>query len=131
MSDAGRAEVEDWVLRYERAWRAPGTAALDELFADAVSYSPSPWADPVVGLPALRRFWDAARDGPDEGFRMASAVVAVDDRTAVVRVHVDYDDGERWRDLWIVTLDARGRCTHFEEWPFAPDQDDGHHDDEY
>ena len=45
---------------------------------------------------------------------------------AVVRVHVDYDDGQRWRDLWLLTLDEHGRCEHFEEWPFAPDQDDGH-----
>jgi hypothetical protein len=85
---------------------------------------------PIVGLHALRRFWDAARASPDEGFGMTSEIVAVDGRTAVVRVHVTYDDGQCWRDLWLVTLDDRGQCEHFEEWPFAPDQDDGHRDEQ-
>ena len=124
-----RSAVNDWLARYERAWRSPGTAALDELFGDGVIYVASPWASPILGLESLRRFWDAARDGPDEGFRMTSEIVAVDGATAVVRVHVDYDDGQRWRDLWVLTLDDQDRCERFEEWPFAPDRDDGHADD--
>lgn len=124
-----RAAVQDWLARYERAWRAPGTAALDELFTETASYAPSPWASPILDLVSLRRFWEAARDGPDEAFRMISEIVAVEGRTAVVRVRVDYDDGQRWRDLWLLTLEDEGRCEHFEEWPFAPDQDDGHSDD--
>ena len=121
-----RTVVDEWLASYERAWRAPGTEALDTIFTETVTYVMSPWADPILGLLGLRRFWDAARSDPDEGFRLATEVVAVDGMTAVVRVHVDYDDGQRWRDLWLVTLDERGRCEHFEEWPFAPDQDDGH-----
>ena len=124
-----RADVEDWLARYERAWRAPGTAALDDVFSDAVTYVMSPWAAPLVGLEPLRRFWEAARTGPDEGFELTSEILAVDGDTAVVRVHVDYDDGQRWRDLWLITLDAHGRCVRFEEWPFTPDQDDGHRDE--
>ena len=125
-----RAVVNDWLARYEDAWRSPGTTALDELFGDAVTYTPSPWVSPIVGMEALRRFWEAARSGPDEGFRLTSEIVAVDGRTAIVRVHVDYDDGHRWRDLWVLTLDDQDRCVHFEEWPFAPGQDDGHQDDQ-
>jgi ketosteroid isomerase-like protein len=123
-----REQVEGWVARYEQAWRSPGTAALADVFADGAVYRPSPWAPPLTDTEALRRFWDAGRDSAHEGFRLTSEVVAVDDPVAVVRVHVDYDDGQRWRDLWVVTLDEDGRCTHFEEWPFAPDQDDGHAD---
>jgi hypothetical protein len=121
--------VTDWVARYERAWRSPGTDALDELFTASVSYSPSPWAQPVGGIESLRRFWDVARDGPDEGFQMGSEIVAVDGRVAVVRVVVHYDDGQRWRDLWVLAFDEQGRCEHFEEWPFAPNQPDGHEGD--
>ena len=124
-----RAVVDDWLARYQRAWRSPGTAALDSLFTETVTYVPSPWATPFRGMDAVRRFWDAARSGSDEGFRMTSEVVAVDGRRAVARVHVDYADGQRWRDLWLITLDGAGRCEHFEEWPFAPDQHDGHGDD--
>ena len=124
-----RSAVEEWVAGYERAWRTPGTGVLDALFTETVTYVPAPWSTPVVGHAALREFWDAARTGADEGFHMTSEVVTVAGDLAVVRVHVDYDDGQRWRDLWLLTLDDEGRCAHFEEWPFTEDQDDGHEDD--
>jgi hypothetical protein len=116
----------DWVAAYERAWRSEGTDALATVFAADVRYVPSPWARPLHGLDELAPFWTAARTGADEQFASTAELVALDGPTAVVRVTVDYADGERWRDLWIVTFDADGRCTVFEEWPFAPDQPDGH-----
>jgi len=123
-----RTQVERWVSGYELAWRSAGTAALDELFAPDAAYITSPWARPVVGRAAISELWQAERDGPDEAFTMTSEVVAVDGDTAVVRVAVDYGDPatSRWRDLWVLRWDADGRCTAFEEWPFAPDQPDGH-----
>ena len=98
------------------------------MFAPDVVYIPSPWAPPLSGLVALSQFWEAERDGPDEVFRLRSEVVAVDGSVAVVRVSVDYADAisGRWRDLWVLRFDAEGRCTEFEEWPFAPGQSDGH-----
>jgi SnoaL-like domain len=119
----GRAEVAAWVDGYERAWRTAGTAGLAELFSADVSYSQGPYREPVVGLPALARVWEAERDGPDEAFRMAADVVAVDGDTAVVRVEVWYEQPVReYRDLWVLRFDAEGRCRVFEEWPFWPDQ---------
>jgi len=59
---------------------------------------------------------------------MSSEVVAAQSGTAVVRVMVVYgEDGQRpWRDLWVLRFAQNGRCSWFEEWPFAPDQRDGH-----
>ena len=118
--------VLEWIAAYEEAWRTPGVGALADVFTPDATYTPSPWAEPLRGLDSLGRFWESAREGSDEPFRMTSVVVAVDDRTAVIRVQVDYGDGERWRDLWIVTFDTDGRCCAFEEWPFTPTQPDGH-----
>lgn len=123
-----RQSVEQWVAHYERLWRTAGTEQLSEIFAPDVSYLPSPWATPVQGLDALGRFWEAERDGPDERFTMSSEVVAVDGEAAVVRVFVTYEvpRGESWRDLWVLRFAEDGRCSSFEEWPFAPRQPDGH-----
>lgn len=123
-----RDGVKKWVGGYERAWRSPGTGLLSELFTEDVEYLVSPWADPIVGLEPLGVFWEAERSGPDESFTMASEIVAVQDATAVVRVSVEYrwDTLSRWRDLWVLRFDSDGRCTRFEEWPFAPEQPDGH-----
>jgi hypothetical protein len=123
-----REAVARWVDEYERAWRTAGTEALADLFAAHVSYRVSPWAAPIGGIDALAAFWEDGRDGHDEAFTMASEVVAVDGLVAVVRVSVDYvaDEVNRWRDLWVLRFDEDGRCSGFEEWPFAPDQPDGH-----
>ena len=122
-----RTTVERWGAEYERLWRTAGTEQLGELFAQDASYLPSPWAQPVDGLDAIARFWESERDGPDEAFTMSSDVVAVDGVTAVVRVFVTYDapGGLSWRDLWVLRFTEDGRCSSFEEWPFAPPQADG------
>ena len=122
------ATVEDWLARYVRTWRSPGTDGLALLFTPDATYRPSPRAEPVVGEAALATFWEAERAGPDEVFTFAAEVVAVDGRTAVVRVAVEYAAGRSgpWRDLWVLELADDGRCTSFEEWPFAPDQPAGH-----
>ena len=122
-----RSTVEGWIAGYERMWRTPGTERLAELFTADASYSTSPWSQPVVGLDALARMWDAERVSAGEPFDMRSDVVAVDGNTAVARGEVDYlATGHRWRDLWVIDFADDGRCRAFEEWPFAPDQPDGH-----
>ena len=128
MGDMTRTDVRDWVAGYEQAWRSAGTSALEELFTQDATYRVSPWQEPVEGLRAIADLWEAERAGADEPFAMTAQVVAADGDTAVVRVHVDYHDPDagRWRDLWVLRFADDGRCAAFEEWPFAPDQADGH-----
>jgi SnoaL-like domain len=123
-ADVDRQHVRDWVAGYERAWRAPGTAALAGLFTAGASYRPGPYDEAVTGLPAIAALWEAEREGPAEVFTMNSDVVAADGDTAVVRVEVRYGDPVRqeYRDLWILRFADDGRCAAFEEWPFWPGQ---------
>jgi len=131
-----RAELSDWLGRYERAWRSPGTDALAELFTEDATYTTAPCENPHRGLAAIREMWEAERSGPDEDFEMSTEVVAVEGDTAVARVVVHYltakeREGRRhrqrreYRDLWIVRLDESGLCSHFEEWPFWPPDQEG------
>jgi ketosteroid isomerase-like protein len=121
-----RSDVRRWVDDYETAWRAPGTDQLADLFTVDATYLASPWAEPMRGLEEIGAFWDAERVGPDEPFTITSEVVALEGDVAVVRAEVDYlGTGNRWRDLWVLRFEE-GRCAAFEEWPFAPDQRDGH-----
>jgi hypothetical protein len=116
-----RQQVLDWVTEYERLWRTPGTEGLAEIFTPDATYRQSPFREPVVGLAAIQRMWDEARDSADEEFEMTAAVLAVEDDTAVVRVHVRYGPprNQEWLDLWVIRFAADGRCRAFEEWPFA------------
>lgn len=123
-----RADVQTWVAGYERLWRTPGTDLLPELFTPDARYRTSPWSLPLKGLPAIARLWETERAGPDEEFTMSAELVALEGRTAVVRLEVRYGGGAgtSWRDLWVLEFAGDGRCASFEEWPFAPDQEDGH-----
>jgi hypothetical protein len=114
--------VTRWVASYEAAWRAAGTEALAGIFAADAIYRQGPYDEPVTGLPAIARMWEAERDGPGEVFGMTSEIVAIENELAVVRAEVRYGDPvtQEWRDLWIIRFAAGGRCAGFEEWPIAP-----------
>lgn len=117
-----REAVESWVARYEEAWRAPGTVALASLFSEDAAYRMSPFEEPARGLAEIGALWARERAGPDEEFEMRHEIVAVEGETAVVRVAVSYGTGAEYRDLWVIRLEAGGRCADFEEWPFWPGQ---------
>ena len=123
-----RGAVETWVAAYQRLWRTPGTDRLAELFVADASYLVSLWSDPIVGLAAIAEFWDAERNDSDEQFTVTSDVVAVDGSTAVVLALVEYAAPVSgvWLDLWVLRFADDGRCSSFEEWPFAPSGPDGH-----
>jgi ketosteroid isomerase-like protein len=118
-----RAMVTRWLADYEAAWRAPGTGDLARIFTADASYLQSPYAEPVVGLAAIGRMWEAERDGPGEVFTLTASILAVDGPTAVVRAEVRYGDPvhQEYRDLWVLRLADDGRCTWFEEWPYWPE----------
>ncbi|MFI6761718.1 YybH family protein [Micromonospora sp. NPDC050417] len=117
-----REQVAAWVAAYERAWRTAGTETLATIFTEDASYQQGPYLEPVHGLAALARMWEAQREGPDEVFGMLSQVVAIDGDTVVIRTEVRYGlpVTEQFRDLWILRFADDGRCRAFEEWPFWP-----------
>lgn len=117
-----RQVLAAWLDDYERAWRSPGTDLLTELFTPEATYSTAPFEAPHRGLEAIRAMWECERTGPDEVFSIESEIVALEGDTGVVRCEVRYGDPPRqvYRDLWVVRLDAQGRCRCFEEWPFWP-----------
>jgi ketosteroid isomerase-like protein len=119
-----REDLAHWIDGYERAWRTPGTESLEDLFASDATYVAAPFDSPLRGRAAIATFWEAERDSAQEMFAFASELVAVEGDVGVARVEVRYGGPLAivYRDLWIVTLDDRGRCVAFEEWPFFPGQ---------
>ena len=113
-------QVESWVAAYERAWRSEGTEALASLFTEGAGYRMSPYEQAAVGRAAIAALWERERKGPDEKFEMRHRIVAVEARTAVVRVSVEYGTGAEYRDLWVIRFADDDRCSEFEEWPFWP-----------
>jgi hypothetical protein len=124
VSGAANQRFLDWIAGYEAAWRTSGTAPLQELFAPDATYQAAPFDDPVSGLERIATFWEAERESAGEAFTLEASIIAADAETAVARIEVVYGDPtlRTYRDLWVITLDQRGLCTAFEEWPFFPQQ---------
>jgi SnoaL-like domain len=119
-----RKDLARWIDRYERAWRTPGTALLEDLFASEATYLAAPFDPPMHGRVEIAAFWEAERESAEEIFALAWEPVAVEGHVGVARVEVSYGEpaARVYLDLWIVTLGEDGRCTAFEEWPFFPGQ---------
>ena len=113
------ASVMAWVRRYEDAWRAGDLAAVEGLFTEEAHYRPSPYDDSEVGHDAIKAFW---RDDEGATFEVQAEPVAVQDRTAVVRVVVRYLEPrtQEYTDLWVVRFATDGRAEDFEEWAYWP-----------
>lgn len=118
-----RDAVLAWVADYESAWRANDPAAVETLFAPDASYWRSPYKKPEVGYGEIRAIW--CDDG--EIFTVQAEPVAVEDRSAVVRLLIRYGEPVRqeYKELWVLTFASDGRVTHFEEWTYAPEGPDG------
>jgi hypothetical protein len=108
-----------WVADYERTWRDGDLAGVERLFTEDAHYRPSPYADSEVGHDAIKAFW---LDDEDDVFTAHAEPVAVDGRTAVVRVEVRYGNpvSQEYRDLWLLRFAADGRVDDFEEWAYWP-----------
>jgi hypothetical protein len=112
-------DVMRWVASYERAWRAGDLDAVGDLFTADAHYRTSPYEPAKVGHAAIRGFW---REDEGETFTVRAEPVAVQDRSAVVRLEVRYGDPLRqeYRDLWVLRFAEDGRVEDFEEWAYWP-----------
>jgi ketosteroid isomerase-like protein len=116
-----RDGVMRWVTGYEQAWRDGDLAGVDRLFTNDARYRTSPYAEPLVGHDAIKDFW---LDDEDDVFTADAWVVAVEGRTAVVRVDVQYGDPveQEYRDIWLLRFADDGRVEDFEEWAYWPER---------
>ncbi len=121
MGGMERAGVMAWVAAYEQVWREGDLDGVASLFSEDVRYLTSPYAEPLVGLDAVRASW---LDDEGQTFTAAAEPVAVEGNWAVVRVLVRYGDPVRqeYTDLWVLEFADDGRVSLFEEWPYWPDK---------
>ena len=109
-----------WLTAFGDAWESGDSAALGPLFTVGATFAPDPFAEIVRGRRAVTAwFGDAFAAWPGASF--TAQVLGVGDTYGVAHWHVA--TGERALDgVWVVALDARGRCESLREWSSeAPD----------
>jgi uncharacterized protein (TIGR02246 family) len=116
MDDEQGGRVRAWVDRYVQAWNSNDPADIGALFSDDAAYYTEPYRQPWRGRDEIVRRWLERKDEPgDTTFRWRPLTVGPE--VAVVQGETVYrDPPHTFSNLWVIRLDADGRCTEFTEW---------------
>ena len=115
-----RQQLDNWVAGYVRAWETNDPADVGRLFAEDALYFTAPHREPWRCREAIVAGW-LDRDDQPGTWTFAHEIVAVCDDLGFVQGRTDYaatSDGpaETYSNLWVIRLDAGGRCLIFTEW---------------
>ena len=122
------AAVTAWMDKYRAAWTSNDPAQVGDLFAEDAAYFPEPYAAPWRGRQEIVERWLDRKDEPGQAeFRWH--LLAVTPEVAVVQGETSYPiERHTYSNLWVIRLDADGRCAEFAEWWMrhpAPDEPAG------
>jgi hypothetical protein len=108
------AQVSDWLDRYVRAWHSNDPADIAALFTDDAVYRGAPYEEGHHGAAAIVGDWLARQDAPGET-TFSWRPIAITDDVAVIEGTTTYPT-QVFANLWLIRLDADGRCREFTEW---------------
>ncbi|WP_345750972.1 nuclear transport factor 2 family protein [Microbacterium rhizophilus] len=109
--------AQDWLDGYIRAWRSYDEADVRAIFADDAEYWFRPNdPQPTRGIDAILEMWDSDRDDDPQH---ELEVLIEDDRLAIIKGHVSYDD-KHYSNIWEVWFAPDGRAQKFVEWWMLP-----------
>ena len=109
-----------WLEAYGRAWMGRNPQAAADLFAEDGSYQVTPFVEAMRGRPAIFEYWsNVART--QESIQFAYEILAVTSEVGIARWWASFlivPQGLRTRldGIFLITLDAGGRCQSLREW---------------
>jgi ketosteroid isomerase-like protein len=71
------AEAADWLARYGRAWEEGDVEGIGLLFTEDARYRETPFAPPMEGREAIRRYWREGAAEAQTDVRFTATVWAV------------------------------------------------------
>ena len=103
-----------WLTGMGDGWERGDATGLSALFTVGATFAPGPFADVVRGRRAILAWFQSAVAGW-HGASFAAQILGAGDTYGVAHWRVASD--ERAIDgVWVVALDARGRCESLREW---------------
>ena len=110
-----RTQIENWIDRYRVAWESNDPDDIRALFTPDAEYRTGPSDAPWAGHEAIVAGWLEAADEPGTS-SYESRVMAVDGDLGIAQLRVDYTEGRRYDNLWLIELDDDARARRFTEW---------------
>jgi ketosteroid isomerase-like protein len=107
--------VQRWVDGYLAAWDSNDPAAIKALFTPDGTYLDRPFGTPKKGHDAITADWLDRKDEPGTWQAWLEPLLVQGD-TAIVTGKVDYTNGNRYANLWVIRFGDDGRAAEFTEW---------------
>jgi hypothetical protein len=114
-------ELDRWLDVYGRAWERKDVDGFVACFADDAVYHWGPWGEPLRGHEQIRTATEAAVSRQDDVRFGHEPLAITPDGRGICRWWVSMNvpsEGtiEEDEGIFLVALDADGRCTDFREW---------------
>jgi SnoaL-like domain len=107
--------VRRWIDGYLTAWASNDPDAVKALFTPDARYRYRPHFEPKTGHGEIVADWIDRKDEPGSWEARLEPMLIHDD-TAIVTGTVDYTDGDRFSNLWVIRFGDDGRAAEFTEW---------------
>ena len=108
--------LTEWIEGYLRAWNSNDPDEIGALFADDALYHTEPFGTPWRGRAQIVESWLARKDEPGQATFEWRPLVETSDVAVVTGTTVYREPPAVYSNLWVIRLDAGGRCREFTEW---------------
>lgn len=115
-----RETFNHWLSSYGSAWTSRDPEAAASLYADDATYQVTPFDEPLRGRPAIHDYWQGVIR-TEENIQFSYEILAVTAafgiarwRASFVRVPPGLDT--KLDGIFLIFLDAAGRCQSLREW---------------
>ena len=120
MSDKNHRTFDSWLRAYGRAWETRDPSAAAELFTEDATYQETPFDEPARGREAIAKYWSRVTAG-QEGVRFGHEILAMADDVGIARWWASFesvrsDTAVELDGIFVIRMDADGRCEEFREW---------------
>jgi uncharacterized protein (TIGR02246 family) len=111
---------QSWLQAYGRAWKDRDPQAAANLFAEDGSYQVTPFLAPMRGRSAILDYWFHLAE-TERDIHFEYEVLAVTQENGIARwwatfVIVPQKLHTKLDGIFVISLDADGRCTSLREW---------------
>ena len=115
-----RESFQRWLDSYGHAWIGRDPAAAAALYADDASYQVTPFSEPLHGRDAIYEYWEGVAK-TEERIQFDYEVLAVTAEHGIARwwasfIRTPPGLDTRLDGIFLITLDADGRCLSLREW---------------
>ena len=110
------ANVTKWVERYVAAWASAAPKEIKALFTEGAEYHERPYETDWIGREAILEGWLSRQTWQEGGWTFDWEILMITGDTAAIRGTGMYKELGTFENLWVVTLDAKGKCSAFRMW---------------